>query len=278
MKLGVFAKTFEGDTPAEVLHAARSAGYQAVQYNMACSGLGSLPLVIPEPAADAIAAASNECGVEISAVSATYNMVHPDMTRRNEGRRSFEAIAASARRMGCELVTVCSGSCDPIDQWRSHPDNETEGAWREMVAEFRRLVAIAECHNVHIGVEPELANVVSSAAKARALLDLFPSAPIRIVFDPANLFEAKDAVRAADIVDDALDMLGDDIALAHAKDRHANGNFATAGQGVVDWKRYFAGLRRAEYSGAIITHGLKANEAEDVARFLHRELASFRGE
>jgi len=50
MKLGIFAKTFDGSTPIQVLRAARDAGYDAVQYNMACSGLAPLPETI-DPAA-----------------------------------------------------------------------------------------------------------------------------------------------------------------------------------------------------------------------------------
>jgi len=34
VRLGIFAKTFEGNSPAEVLPAAAAAGFSAVQYNM----------------------------------------------------------------------------------------------------------------------------------------------------------------------------------------------------------------------------------------------------
>ena len=58
MKLGVFAKTFEGETPGSVLAAAAAAGYEAVQYNMACSGIGPLPLEVSGVVADAVAEAA----------------------------------------------------------------------------------------------------------------------------------------------------------------------------------------------------------------------------
>lgn len=274
MKLGIFAKTFAGDTPEALLKAARGAGYAAVQYNMACSGLGSLPAAIPDAAAEAVAAAAAANGVEIAAISATYNMTDPDLAKRAAGRASLIAIAGAAGRMGGRLVTVCTGSKDPADQWRHHPDNDTEAAWAEMVEEFRAIVPVAERHDLLIGVEPELANVVSSPEKARRLLDLFPGGPIRIVFDAANLFEQADAERATAIIEAAADLLGPDIALAHAKDRHANGDFATAGQGVIDWTRYLGALRRAGYGGALITHGLRAADAEAVARFLAGRIAA----
>ena len=95
MKLGIFAKTFAGDRPDQVLRAAATAGFAAVQYNMACSGIGSLPATVPEAFAADVKAASVATGVGIAAISATYNMIHPDMARRLAGRTSFAAIAAS---------------------------------------------------------------------------------------------------------------------------------------------------------------------------------------
>jgi hypothetical protein len=47
MRLGIFAKTFPGNDPVTVMSAARMAGYGAVQYNMACSGLPAMPDAIP---------------------------------------------------------------------------------------------------------------------------------------------------------------------------------------------------------------------------------------
>jgi sugar phosphate isomerase/epimerase len=273
MKLGIFAKTFPGEAPLPVLQAARAAGYAVVQYNMACSGLGPLPRRIHEAAADAVAAAAGETGIEIAAVSATYNMTHPDRTKRETGRAAFAAIAAAAPRIGTNLVTVCSGSLDPVDQWRRHPGNDGDEAWAEMVAEFRVIIPIAERRGILIGVEPERANVVSSPERAQRLLALFPGGPIRIVLDPANLLEREDMHRAKTLVDEAVGLLGPDIALAHAKDRAADGSVATPGRGMIDWPHYLAALRQAGFDGALVTHGLAADDAPSVARFLATCLA-----
>jgi len=274
MKLGIFAKTFAGNTPLAVLSQARSAGYESVQYNMACSGISSLPLEISEETAEAVQAASAETGVAIAAVSATYNMVHPDLTEREKGRRSFAAIAAGATRMGTRLLTLCTGSCDPQDQWRYHPGNSSPAAWEEMCGEFRLLLAIADRHDIVLGVEPELANVISSAQLARKLLDTFGNDRIQIVFDPANLFEVETPERQKELVENAIDLLGDSIALAHAKDRLSDGRFATAGTGVLDYSHYLAVLEKSGYRGDLITHGLAANEAVGVAVFLKSRIAA----
>ena len=274
MRIGIFAKTFDGRSASAVLSAVKHAGYDCAQYNMACSGLGALPDALDAAAASAVRDASRATSVEIAAISATYNMIHPDPYVRERGRGAFAAIAGRAREMGAGLLTVCTGSHDPFDQWRHHPDNSSPAAWRAMCGEFEHLLDIAERFDIAIGVEPELANVVSSARRAREMLDELQSERIRIVLDAANLFEVETPERRKSIVDQAVDLLGDAIALAHAKDRLADGGFACAGAGVIDFAHYFAALRRVGFDGSVITHGLTATEAPQVAQFLRRAVAA----
>lgn len=269
MTLGIFAKTFEGASPLEILSAARDAGYETVQYNMACSGLGPLPLSISNKTTDEICAASQRAGISIAAVSSTYNMIHPDLEVRENGRRAFRAIVAAASRLGANLITVCTGTRDPHDPWRHHPANTTSEAWIDLCDEFRILIPIASDHGICIGVEPELANVVHSAQRARDLLDTFGNEHLRIVFDAANLFETVNSQEEQrTIVEDAITLLADSIALAHAKDRRADGSFATAGTGILDYAHYLSTLRKSGFNGAIVAHGLTAAEAPAVATFL----------
>jgi sugar phosphate isomerase/epimerase len=272
MRLGIFAKTFAGDDPLTVLRATRAAGFDVVQYNWACSGLGALPVEIFDGQVSAVASASAETGVGIAAVSATYNMIDPDPVKRAAGRASFAFIAARARAMGTRIITVCSGSADGADQWRHHPHNASPAAWADMCREFEQLLPIAEAHDLVIGVEPELANVVSSAAQARRLLDTFKSRHIGIVLDAANLFEVETPARQRAIIADAIAQLADAIIMAHAKDRHGDGRFARAGQGVIDWPHYIACLQAHGFDGDLVTHGLSAAEAPAVAAFLTARL------
>jgi sugar phosphate isomerase/epimerase len=268
MRLGIFAKTFAGENPRDVLAAAAGAGYEVVQYNMACSGLGALPREVPERAAVAVRQASEATGVGLAAVSATYNMIHPDPAMREAGRAAFAAVAGAARLMGTSLVTVCTGSRDIQDQWRRHPDNDRPEAWDDLLAEMRLLLPIAERHDVTIGVEPEAANVVSSARRARDLLAALGHDRLGIVLDPANLFETAAQFRGGAVLDEAVDLLSDRIVMVHAKDRDARGLVVPAGMGVVNLPRVLGSLRRAGFDGPVVTHGLTAAEAPGVARAL----------
>ncbi|NJM29676.1 MAG: sugar phosphate isomerase/epimerase [Rhizobiales bacterium] len=274
MRLGIFAKTFPGNEPHIVLSAASLSGYAAVQYNMACSGIPSLPQRISGKDVAAVRRAAKEAGIEIAAVSATYNMIDPIDERRLAGRKSFAAIAVAAHEMGSKLVTVCTGSRDPADQWRHHPDNATQSSWDEMCREFDLLLPIAKSEDIVIGVEPELANVVSSAEKARKLLDTFRSRHIGIVLDAANLFETATLEKQNVIVSEAISVLGPSIVMAHAKDRTQDGGFTAAGHGVIDWRHYLSELQTHGFDGPLVTHGLEAQDAPEVATFLSGHISA----
>lgn len=275
MQLGIFAKTFAGTDPDQVMAAARSAGYDTVQFNLACAGLLSLPEEIEDVSAVVarIAAARAKSGVGIAALSGTYNMAHPAPAVRAQGRRGLGSVIGIAGALGIPLVTLCTGSRHPSDQWAHHPDNATPEAWGDMVSDMAAALELAEAAGIELGIEPEQANIVTSAADARRLIAEMGSTRLKIVLDPANLFERATADEARDIVARAVDTAAGYIAMAHAKDRFADGRFATSGQGVVDFPDFLTRLRTTGFDAAVVTHGLEPQEAHDVARFLARLLS-----
>jgi sugar phosphate isomerase/epimerase len=271
MKIGVFAKTFPGNSPEAVLRQSAAAGFEGVQYNMACSGLASMPGEIAPDEARAVAEAARVSGQQVFAVSGTYNMIHPDPSVRRAGERRLAVIAAACRDMGTSLVTVCTGTRDAEDQWRHHPENASAEAWRDLLHSFEVAVRIAEQHGVLLGVEPELANVVSSATAARRLIDEMGSRAIRIVLDPANLAEQAESAERRRIIEQSVDLLAGDIVMAHAKDRAEDGNVATAGKGVIDFGHFLSRLKSVGFDGPIVAHGFEAGEAAEVAQFLRQQ-------
>lgn len=275
MQLGIFAKTFAGSDPALVLAAAKAAGYAAVQFNLACAGLPALPDQIDDEAGviAQIVAASHATDVSLAALSATYNMAHPDPIKRRAGLKGLETVIRVAAGAGIPLVTLCTGTRHPTDQWAHHPDNADPSAWADMAAEMALALDLAEAHNLDLGIEPEQANIVQSTAYARRLITEMGSARLKIVFDPANLFEQANAAQAREIVARSIAPAAGSIAMVHAKDRHADGRFATAGQGVVDFADLLARIRATGFDGPLVTHGLDASEAPAVARFLRGLLA-----
>ena len=223
MNLGIFAKTFEGTDPDIVLSAVAAAGYSAAQYNMICSGLPALPDAIPGHVATEIVAAARRTGVEIVSMSGTYNMIHPDPAVRARGHRHLDILASSCAAMSIRLITLCTGTRDPVNQWRAHPDNNEPAAWHDLLDSMETAVRVADAYNVDLGIEPELANVINSAQKARRLIDEIGSPRLKVVLDPANLFDVAPIDRQRRIVASAIDLLADRIVMGHAKDRTPDG-------------------------------------------------------
>ncbi|MER9139035.1 sugar phosphate isomerase/epimerase [Mesorhizobium sp. M0830] len=268
MRLGIFAKTFPGAEPAAVLAAVKQAGYETTQFNLACAGLPSMPDVVPADAIAAIRAAARSTHVSLVALSGTYNMAHPDKGVRDDGLRRLAVVIEAAAALDIPLVTLCTGSRNAVDQWAYHPNNATPASWFDMATEMSKALALAEEAGVDLGIEPEQANIVTSAKDAIRLIAEMGSKHLKIVLDPANLFEHATPDEARSIVAAAIDEAAGHIAMAHAKDRHGDGRFATSGQGIVDFPDFVARLKAVGFEGSLVTHGLSAEEAPGVAAFL----------
>jgi sugar phosphate isomerase/epimerase len=274
MHLGIFAKTFSRRTFAETLDAVASHGFRCIQFNFSCVGLPTVPEAV-EPGV--IAQIRNDCaarGISIAGVSATFNMIDPDVRNRREHLGRLAGLAQATREVGCDLITLCTGTRDPEDMWRGHSDNNSSVAWRDLLRSMEEAIAIAERHDVLLGVEPEIGNVVSSARKARQLLDELHSSRVKIVIDPANLFHSGKVERMRETIEEVFQLVGTDIVMAHAKELASDGTTGDVapGKGVLDWNFYFNTLARMDFRGPIVMHGLVERDVAEAARFLRAKL------
>jgi sugar phosphate isomerase/epimerase len=276
MRLGIFAKTFARPSVEDTFDAVRAHGLAATQFNLSVTGLASMPDSIPAELADRVRAAARARDIDIAAVSGTFNMAHPDRRERARGLQRLDVLAGACGALGTGVVTLCTGTRDRDDMWRRHADNTTTEAWRDMRDTVVAAIAIAERHDVVLAIEPEVGNVVHSPAAARRLLDDIESARLRVVIDAANLFDAEDPARrianSREVLTEAFDLLAGDIVLAHAKDVTAEGSFAAAGRGDVDWERYLTLLDASGYTGALVMHGLDEADVAGSTAFLAEHL------
>lgn len=267
MELGIFAKTFRRPTVGATLEAVQGLGLQCVQFNFECAGLPSMPEKVPASTLSAIASASHETGVRIAACSATFNMAHPDPRMRQERLLRLRAVANAAAKLGVPLLTLCTGTRNRENLWQEHPDNRSPQAWKDLLGTMEGALGIAAECGVALAIEPEPANVVCNADRARALLDSVRAGDLlRIILDPANLPEEPDALQRA------FALLGADLALAHAKDRQGDGRVCALGRGIVDFDAYFEMLRMAGFAGPIIMHGFEESEALESTVFARSKL------
>ena len=277
MRLGIFAKTFARSSPEEVFDALSGYGLDETQLNMSVAGLSSLPDEIAPTLADRIRGAAAERGISLAAVSGTFNMIHPDIGARRDGLRRLGVLAGACERLGTPTITLCTGTRDPQDMWRRHPDNASPRAWRDLLAAMQEALAAAEEHGVTLAFEPEPANVVDSAEKGRRLLDEMRSPRLKVVMDAANLFDVRDPARrlscSEELLERTFELLGEDLILAHAKDVKGSGEVVATGKGELDYDLYLEHLHEAGYGGPLVMHGLAEEEVGGSLAFLQRKLA-----
>lgn len=270
MRLGIFAKTYCHPTLGGVLDAICEHGIRDVHFNLASAGVESLPVDPSPELCRTIRAAFASRGLTMCSISGTFNAIHPDIGQRAEYTRRACRLIERCPELGTSIVSLCTGTRCPDDMWTAHPDNGQSAAWDDLRRTLEALVDAANRAGVALGVEPEHANVIDSAEKARRLLDDFGSPHnLKIVIDAANLLKAETLGQSHAVLDIALDLLGPDLVIAHAKDMpRTPGGSRAAGSGLVPWKYYLASLHRSGFTGPLVLHGLEERDVSESVRFL----------
>ena len=276
MQIGIMARTFVRPTIEETLDAVVSHGIYCVQFNFTCIGLPDLPDYIDAGLCDKIRREMNARKITMSALSGTFNMIHPDLQKRQDGLRRLRELASVCGRLGTSVITLCTGTRDPESMWRRHPENDSPKAWEDLIASMREALQIAEENEVILAFEPEVSNVVDSASKGRRLLDEMQSPYLKVVMDPANIFHAGELPRMCEILDEAFALLGEHIVIAHAKDlsRDGEAGHEAAGKGLLDYNQYLSLLNAVGFDVPLILHGLNEAQVEECVAFLRGKMAS----
>ena len=269
MEIGVFSKTY-GGTVDDVFRAISAQGLRHTQYNLSSSGLPPLPEHINWERMRETAAAAEEYGVTMDALSGTFNMIAPEREERSEGVRRFRLLCEAAAYLRIPVVTLCTGSKNPKSKWEWHEDNLKPSSWRDLIETTEQVLLLAQEYNVTLGVETEVSNIVNTPARARMYLDTFSSPRLKIIMDGANLFLPSQIADMGQVLEDAFELLGEDVVLAHAKDlaRTEGLEFVAAGEGVLDFPLYVTLLKKYGYTGALILHGLSESQVPSSVRFL----------
>lgn len=279
MELGIFAKTFARPSLEATLDAVAEHGLTCIQFNMACAGLPPLPDRIEDGLCDRIAGALAARRLRMAAVSGTFNMIDPDEAKRWDGLRRLRVLASACRGMGTSVITLCTGTRDPDNMWRRHPENDSAAAWGDLVGALRPALEFAEEFDVTLAFEPETANVIDSARKARRLLDELASPRLKVVLDPINLPGADHLPHTGEILEEAFALCGQDVVIAHGKDKRPEAGEAPVaiGAGVLDLDRYVRLLPQLNGNVPLIIHGVDESQVAQSVALVRSKLAAEEG-
>jgi sugar phosphate isomerase/epimerase len=270
MYAAIFSRTYAMKNVAEVIGAAAMDGYAGIQVNLSSAGLASLPDMVPPGVAVQFCQEARARGIRLAALSGTYNMAHPDAKVREASRAGFQNVVSAAREMGAPIVSLCTGSRDPHDMWKFHPENDSDEAWKDLRSELELALRVAQEAGIRLAIEPEPANVIRDARAAKKILNEMACSQLGILLDAANLLTPETFSRQHEIIEEATGLLGGALLLAHAKDINAAGKVVAPGEGEVDLMAFTKALRRAGYDDALVAHGFAAKKAGVAAKVLRR--------
>lgn len=100
---------------------------------------------------------------------------------------------------------------------------------------------------VVVAIEPVCQHIVYSPERARQVLRAIASPNLQIILDPVNLLDGSNAANQKDVVKNAIDILGEDVAVIHVKDftvKDGKVISMAAGQGIMDYSDLIHFMKR----------------------------------
>ncbi len=264
--LGVMVREVKRPTFDESLERIHDMGFESVQFNLNVLGFATVPETLPPGKPGEIGATFWAYGLNLAAISGTFNAAHPDEAVRKAGINGIRVLSEAAEDMGTRVITLSTGTRDPDNLWKAHPDNDSEIAWTAMVNTMLRLIKIAETNSVILAFKPEASNIVNSIDKAIRLMEQVDSENLKVVLDPVNLLTPDTIDQQLEIYTNAFSLLSDRIALIHIsdlsgwKDQTGEAQRVPAGKGKVDYPGFIRLLKRSIYQGPLILQGLEETD------------------
>ena len=151
--------------------------------------------------------------IDIAVLGCYLNLAEADTSLRENVLSTYKAHIRFASILGCGVV----GTETPFTAI-NRKEHSTEAAMQTMLENLREIVTYAEKMGVILAIEPVRTHLVATPKLARQVLDTINSPNLQIIFDPVNLLEMDNYLEQTKVMEEAIDLLGDEVAVIHMKD------------------------------------------------------------
>lgn len=175
-------------------------------------------------------------GMQIAALGNYLNLATPDSKELAQSVERYKAHIRMASVMHIGVIGTETGAVNKEYKFENH--NHSEEALDLFIDRLRPIVSYAEKMGVIIAIEPVWKHIVCTPVKAREVLDRIASPNLQIIFDPVNLLCIDNYEDRNNVFDEAVEVLGKDIAVVHLKDfviKDYKIISVAAGQGMMDY-------------------------------------------
>lgn len=171
--------------------------------------------------------------VDIAVLGCYLNLANPNPEKLAKITKRYLAHLRFASLLGCGVVGTETGA--PNETYTAVPECHGEEALQTFIQNLRPVVQYAEKTGVILAIEPVWKHIVYNPARARRVLEEIASPNLQVILDPVNLLDISNYTQQKEIVEEAIDVLGEDIAMVHIKDfRVENGKLVSVGAGLGD--------------------------------------------
>ena len=160
--------------------------------------------------------------VDIAVLGCYLNLCNPDPEQHKQIVEKYKAHIRFASVLGCGVVGTETGAVNV--EYKYEPANHTEEALNLFIENIKPIVKYAEQFGVIIAIEPVWKHIVCTIERARKVLDAIDSPNLQIIFDPVNVLYTGNIDRQDEIIEQAFDLLRDEIAVVHCKDYVVEGD------------------------------------------------------
>lgn len=174
--------------------------------------------------------------LDIAVLGCYLNLANPNPEKLAETVEKYKAHIRFAALLGCGVVGTETGA--PNEAYKYEPACHSEEALELFIKNLRPVVEYAEKMGVIFAIEPVWKHIVCNPARARRVLDEINSPNLQIILDPVNLLDISNYENQVAIVEEAIDLLGKDVAVVHIKDyviKDGEIDSVAAGTGKMDY-------------------------------------------
>ena len=173
------------------------------------------------------------------------NLATPDAAQLKAAQEKYMANIRFAAHLGAGVVGTETGA--PNVEYKFEEACWNEESLQIFIRNLRPVVKYAEQMGGLVAIEPVVRHIVCNPVRARRVLDEIGSPNLRIILDPVNLLEIYNYEKQDEIIDEAIELLGKDVAVLHVKDfAITDGRLVSVpvGQGQCHWDRIMPYMKK----------------------------------
>lgn len=175
--------------------------------------------------------------LDIAVLGCYLNLANPDPVKLAEMQERYYGSLRVAKICGAGMVGTETGA--PNVEYKYDAATHGKEALQSFLRGLEPVVECAEHYGMTMAIEPVWKHIVWNADRALEVLKSIGSRNLRIIFDPVNLLAPENIDVRDRVIGDAIEKLGDHIAMVHLKDfvlQNGELKSVAAGTGGMDYR------------------------------------------